>query len=475
MVSNPLIQRYRYSTLRPKQFWIYVTIYISISLLIVLINYSGYKYQTFFKDITEFYKSLYYQFLTFQVVILFIWSAYNSSSVIKEEILNKSFDFFRMLPLPAHKKALGILIGKNLVVLLFAAINLVLLIYFGLAGEININLQAQILLILISTTIFANLISLLLSINPAKKSKSSGIVLILLAVFFLVPMMINAIAALSSVDELEHYTVYLFKIKIPILLLISFIALYLSCWIFKGILRRFTYEQKPLFTRKGALLFSLGYIFILVGLYYTYIPKEGPELIYSYWLITLIPILLIPLGSLRNLDSYIEYSRFIQSQPNSRKTGIVPIVMYSNLALAIALFAIWTASSIGTIFFAEYAAMEPGANLYNIFILLTYYLFLVLLLELYIVYKTASNKIGLLLGFIAVLYVILPLILSAIFDSDIIYFYSPAGFIVSLFDDSNIDINIKNSIWLMNALFCVFPALLIWKRYNYILAQRQKM
>ena len=290
MVSNPLIQRYRYSTLRPKQFWIYVTIYISISLLIVLINYSGYKYQTFFKDITEFYKSLYYQFLTFQVIILFIWSAYNSSSVIKEEILNKSFDFFRMLPLPAHKKALGILIGKNLVVLLFAAINLVLLIYFGLAGEININLQAQILLILISTTIFANLISLLLSINPAKKSKSSGIVLILLAVFFLVPMMINAIAALSSVDELEHYTVYLFKIKIPILLLISFIALYLSCWIFKGILRRFTYEQKPLFTRKGALLFSLGYIFILVGLYYTYIPKEGPELIYSYWLITLIPI-----------------------------------------------------------------------------------------------------------------------------------------------------------------------------------------
>jgi hypothetical protein len=246
-------------------------------------------------------------------------------------------------------------------------------------------------------------------------------------------MMIPAVIALSSVDELEHYPVYFFKIKIPILLLISLIALYFSCWIFKGILRRFTHEQEPLFTRKGALLFLLGYIFIAVGLYYTYIPKERSELIYTYWLLTLIPVLLIPLGSLRNLDKYIEYSRFIQSRPKSRKTGLVPIVMYSNLALAIALFAIWTTSSTGAIFFAECAAMKLGSNLYNIFVLLTCYLFLVLLLEMYVVYNPASNKIGLLLGFIAALYVILPLILSGIFESEIIYTYSPAGFISSLF------------------------------------------
>jgi hypothetical protein len=471
MFSNPLIQRYRYSTLRPRQFWIYVTIYISIILLIVSINYSGYKYQTFFEDITELYKSLYYQFLTFQVIILFIWGSYNSNSAIKEEILNKSYDFFRLLPLPAHKKALGILIGKNLVVLLFGVINLVLLVYFGLAGGINVNLQGQILLVLISITVFANSTALLSSINPAKKSKSSGIVFIVLAIFFLVPMMMNAIEALSSTAELERYQVYFLKIKIPILLLISLIAIYFSCWVFKGILRRFTHEQEPLFTRKGALLFLLGYIFIAVGLYYNYIPKERSELIYTYWLLTLIPVLLIPLGSLRNLDKYIEYSRFLQSQPKSKKT----IVMYSNLALAIALFAIWTVSSIGAIFFAENAAMKLGSNLYNIFVLLTCYLFLALLLEMYVVYNPASNKIGLLLGFIAALYVILPLILSGIFESEIIYIYSPAGFITALFREPNLDINIKTSFWLMNALFCVFPALLIRKRYNYILAQRQKM
>ena len=118
---------------------------------------------------------------------------------------------------------------------------------------------------------------------------------------------------------------------------------------------------------------------------------------------------------------------------------------------------------------------EKIFHLYNIFILLTCYLFLVLLLEFYVVYKPTSSKIGLLLGFIAVLYVILPLILSAIFESDIIYFYSPVGFIVSLFDDSKITSTIKTSFCLINIVFCVFPALFIWTRYKYILSQRQKM
>jgi hypothetical protein len=442
---------------------------------LLFINYSVYKYQTSFGDITEFYRGLYYQFLAFQVLMLLIWSAYNSGSAIKEEILNKSFDFFRMLPLSAHKKALGILIGKNLLVLLFGAINLAFLIYFGLAGEINVNLQGQILLTLISITVLANLTSLLSSIDPAKKGKSSGIVLILLVIFFFVPMMINAVAALSSINELQNYPVYFFKAKSPILLLISFIVLYFCCWILKGILRRFTHEQEPLFTRKGAILFLVGYIFIVIGLYYIYIPKESSEVIYSYWLITLVPILLIPLASLRKLDNYIEYSRDFQNKPTSGRTSIFPMLMYSNLSLTIVLFAIWAVSSTGMTFFADYANMEPLSSLYDIFILLTCCLFLALLLELYVVYMPVSNKVGLLLAFIAVLYLILPLILSAIFENDIIGLYSPLGFIASLFDNSDTNTTIKTTFWLMNIMFCAFPAFLIWKRYNFILVQRQRM
>jgi hypothetical protein len=278
----------------------------------------------------------------------------------------------------------------------------------------------------------------------------------------------------SSIDELEHYPVYFFGIEIPILLLNSFIALYLSCWTFKGILRRFTREQEPLFTRKGAILFLLGYIFVAIGLYYTYIKQEATS-IYAFWYTTLLPVLLIPLGSVRGLDNYIEYSRNFQSKTASGKTSIVSLLMYSNLSLAAGLFAIWAVASIGANFLADYADIKPVSALYNIFILLTGCLFLVLLLELYVVYKPVSGKIGLLLGFIAAVYVILPPILSAIFDNGMISLYSPAGFMANLFKEPDLDNSIKTSVWLMNVMFCVLPALFIWKRYNYILTQRQKM
>jgi hypothetical protein len=475
MAGNPLIQRYRYSVLRPRQFWIYVTIYISIILLLVSINYAGYKSQEIFSDILELHRSLYYQFLTFQIIMLIIWGAYNSGSAIKEEILNKSFDFFRMLPLPAHKKALGILIGKNLLVLLFGAINLAFLIYFGSVGGINIILQGQVLLMLLSITILANTTSLLSSINLTRKNKSSGLVLILLAIFFLMPMVINAIIALSTIDELQDYLVYFFNIKSPILLLISFIVLYFCCWVFKGILRRFTHEQEPLFTRAGAILFLLGYNFIVIGLYYVHIPEEGAREIHSMWLSMLIPVLLIPWGSSRNLDNYIEYSRDFHIKSTSGKRSILPILKYSNLSLFIALFAIWAVFSMGITVFADNADMNPLSNIYDIFVLLTCYLFLSLLLELYIVYMPHSNKIGLLVGFIAILYLILPLILSGIFHNKVISFYSPFGFIASIFDDSSTNVTIKTTFWLMNALFCIVPALLIRNRYNFILSQREKM
>ena len=393
-MSNPLIQRYRYSTMRPKQFWIYVTIYICIVLLVVSLNYSGYKYQTFFEDIVKFHRGLYYQFLIFQTMILFVWSAYNSGSAIKEEILNKSFDFFRMLPLSAYKKAFGILLGKNLVVFLFGAINFVFLTYFGLRGGVNINLQGQIILIIVSVTILANSVALLSSINPAKKSKSSGVIFILLAVFFVMPMVINGIIALSFVDELESYSVYFFRMKIPILLLISFIALYFSCWAFKGIFRKFTYEQEPLFTRKGAVLFLLGYIFVAAGLCYNYISEMENDAVHLYWFLTLVPIFLVPLGSLRSLDRYIEYSRFIQGRSDSGEMGFISVLLYSNLALTFVLFAIWAVSAMAACLLAKYAAVGFILGLYNVFILFSSYLFLVLLLELNVIYNPLPRESG---------------------------------------------------------------------------------
>jgi len=156
MLNNPLIQRYRYSVLRPSHLLIYITIYISVVMLLLFINYTIYKYQDTFCTQQDLCKGIYYQFLAFQIVVLWFWGAFSSSSAIKEEITGKTYDFFRMLPLTAQQKAIGILFGKNLVVLLLGAISCAFLIFFGSMGGLSANLQIQTFLVLLSITILVN-------------------------------------------------------------------------------------------------------------------------------------------------------------------------------------------------------------------------------------------------------------------------------------------------------------------------------
>ena len=126
LANNPLIRRYRYVLMRPRQFWIYMSIYLALLLMIFLINYSGYKNQVMYDSFIVLNKSLFFQFLVLQILVLCIWASFNSSSAIREEVTDKTYDFFRMLPIPARSKMAGILVGKNLVALLLAFVNFIL-------------------------------------------------------------------------------------------------------------------------------------------------------------------------------------------------------------------------------------------------------------------------------------------------------------------------------------------------------------
>ncbi len=471
MLNNPLIQRYRYSALRPRQVWIYATIYISIIVLMLFINYTIYQYQNVFTNLDKFFRSVYYQLLTFQVIILWAWGFYNSGSAIKDEILEKSYDFFRMLPIPAWQKAIGILVGKNLIVLLLAGINFLLLHFFGLFGKVNVTLQIQILLLLVSITVLANSTALLSSIRAVPKKKSSNALVLILLLFFIIPALLNTMFALSEIKELQKYRVAFYVIKVPILLLISFIALYFSCWVIKGIIRKFNRELEPLFSRKGAFLFLLGYEFVAIGLFLPHL-SEDKAITYFFWLTSLIPAVLILLGSLGNLDIYIEYSRFIQGRSRPGKGMMAPILLYSNLLVGLGLIAIWALFAIGT-------ALAAGANilpnLYSVLVLFSFYMFALLLLELYAIYNSPNSKIGLLLGFIFMLHLFLPLILSAVMENATISLYSPLGYFGNIIATSDRGFVIDTSIWLINFLLCIIPTRLIWKQYSLILTARQKM
>jgi len=405
-------------------------------------------------------------------MILWIFGPFNSASAVKEEITGKTYDFFRMLPLSAYQKTTGILIGKNLVVLFLGAINCLFLIFFGSAGGLSVNLQIQVLFVLFSIMILANSIALLSSINPAQKTKTNNALAVILLIYFLGPFFIVPIYISQETEQLEKVTAWFFATEIPLLVLISLIALYFSCWAIKGILRKFTREDEPLFTRKGALLFMLGLELILLGLFYHYLGKGETEVGYTYWMLSLLAVIAIPFGALRTFDRYLEYIGLIREQSGSKMNSISRILLHSNISLVLGLFVVWSVGTFVTILLSN---MELLRGLYRIWIVFSFYMFLTLLLELDTLYRPLSKKIRHLLVFIAALYVILPPILAAIFLSETIYVYSPCGFFWAIMQEPYIKMPPLTSVWVLNVLLCVVPILLIRKRYNHILKLRQKM
>jgi hypothetical protein len=464
ILDNPLIQRYRYSSLRPLQFWIYTIIYITIIVLILFINYTSYQYRSYFGGPADFFENVYFQFLIFQVLILWIWA-------LKDEIYNKSYDFFRMLPLPAYQKAIGILIGRNLLALLFAGINCLFLLFLGLSGKVNFVLQVQILLTLVSIAVLANSAALLISTNTPQKKKSPNIIVLVVLGFFFIPFLLSALAHFSQTNDLEKVCAGFFTLQVPILLLITFIALYFSLWAFKGIIRKFNHESETLFTRKGAFVFMLGYEIVAIGLFYPYLSEEM-LFTYFFWLASLIPAVLVLLGSIRNQDNYIEYSRSIHGRSETVKSMMSSLLPYSNLIVGLGLFAMWFLFSTGTIIAT---GEDLLSNLYIALVLFSFYLFFLLMVELFALYNSPNNKTGLLIGFIILLQMVVPPILASITLNDTIYLYSPFGYFASIIETPYRNFSIETSVLILNLGLCVIPAKLIWQRYNLILIARQKM
>jgi hypothetical protein len=405
-------------------------------------------------------------------MLLWIFGPCSSASAVKEEITGKTYDFFRMLPLSAYQKTTGILIGKNLIVLFLGAINCLFLIFFGSAGGLSANLQIQVLFVLFSIMILTNSIALLSSINPAQKTKTNNALGIIILIYLLGPFFIVPIYISQETEKLEKVTAWFFTMELPLLILVSLITLYFSCWAIKGILRKFTREDEPLFTRKGALLFMLGFEFILLGLFYHYLGKGETEVGYAYWMISLLTVFVIPFGALRTFDRYLEYIGLIGAKSGSKLNTISRILLHSNISLVLGLFVVW---SVGTFVTVLLSNMELLWGLYRIWIVFTFYMFLTLLLELDTLYRPLSKKLRHLLIFIAAVYVIMPPILAAIFESETLYVYSPCGFFWAIIEEPYIDMPSLTSVWALNIILSIIPIMLISKRYNHILNLRRKM
>ena len=351
-----------------------------------------------------------------------------------------------------------------------------LLIIFGTLGQVDVSLLRQSCLALILIAVLISSVALLSSIKSAGRKKNTSTVTIILLIFFLGPFLIQALVVMCfgayQIDKLDKVTGKFYTIELPILTLVSLVALYFSCWSIIGILRKFTREDEPLFSRAGAYLFMVGYEFVLFGLFYEHLAGGAWTTSYSYWVISLLPVLAIPFGSLRSFERYLEHSGLLIRRFAANTNMVSRLFLYSNLSLDLGLFAIWAVVSVVTTLIA---GPDLLPNLYLVLVLFSFYLFLILLLELYVVYLPVSNKIGLLLVFIAAVYMILPMILSGILENEPLFLLSPVGFLCGMFQKPQDQIAVHHSIWVINLILCIAPILLVWKRYLHILSARRKM
>lgn len=459
MFNNPLIKRYRYSLLRPMQLCIYVAIYCTVAGLILYLNYVVYRRGYSYSSTQEFAEAVYYQFITFQVLLLIVFGSYNSGSAISEEVVEKSYDFFKLLPLAAYKKAIGILAGKNLVVIVFAMINLVILFIVGQLTEFSLSLQIQIIAVLIVATILTNTTALLMSVKPDKKgSKASKGIGIIVLVFFVMPAIMNAMMFLSQSHKMEAISGTFYELELPMLILIGLVGLYFSGWSFKGVVRKLNYDREPLFTRAGAFLFMFATEIVLFGLFYKNFESNT-----AMWPIFLtssaILCTLTMFGMLRNFDGYLEHSRV-------GKSAISYLAVHSNITIAAGLAVIWTGFAIAAMLFTGHGAITIG-NFSSLVVLLSFYAVIVALVELYTVNNPAYKKIGILVGFLGALYFILPLIFAGVFDNEIFINYSAFGYLINLIENEDQrSLAIDISICVINALLAMLPVFFIILRYE---------
>lgn len=466
MIRNPLIRRFQCSQLRPRQAWIYLTIYFVITAIIVISNVGYYRLPDSKMTLDMLYQNLYVQFLVIQVLIMWVWMPCNTWSAISAEILRKTYDFFQMLPLSAQQKTLGLAIGRNLVPLLLAAINIVLLCVSGYPAGKSLNLQAQSLLILVSVAVLLNLGALVLSGRSTRSGqRSSHILVFILLGFFIAPHLLGLCFGAQQQANLEYRMASFFALQIPILVLVSLISLYFGMWAFLGMLRQFNCEGETLFSPAGACLFVEGFAVLVMGLFWplTMHINIGEQWHQgSFWVVSFIPLLFVPLGAAKGYNDYLERLGLVAAGPGRSRWYLMGRI--SNVTLTLALFAIWAgfAFSHGLL-----VGFSLAVTLHIIAVHFSFYLLLVLVFELYTVYQPVNNKIQFLVGFLILLDLFLPLLLGAVFESSKLIRFSLFGLWADIFPSEIIrNMSLHYTPLIFNLLFCLPALWLVIRRYR---------
>jgi hypothetical protein len=465
---NPLIVRYRESQARSQTNLVYGGIYfvIVVLLCVVALPSEGHDYTDHALDRTplqQFAVTLYAE-LWFLQVLLFLVQLVLTARVIPREIERRSYDFFRLLPLSPHQKALGIAVGASRPILGFLALNLALHSLVLLFTGHSLALHLRLNLVTLFAGVFLTLLGLLFSTagRGASTGRAGAIRVMLLAAlaFTLLPVVTVVMGQLTGKyhqPTLEASSGF-FGLAMPVSVLMLLVLSYLVGWTYLGILRRLRHEAVALFTRTGGAVFLGGWSLISLGLVW----KVGPvtrqqELTSTAWLVALttVPLVLTTVAARIERSGYLE----LRQDCGFPLSQLWPKISNLSSALLFALV-VFTAQFIGTL-----QLDTSGGSVGLVVVEAVTYAFLALLFELYTLVEHRSAHATLLLSAVLFVYVVFPAVASAS-TGDKLFLLSGIDTLFVLVEHSDGSQYYPLVVLVIHGLYCLGLGALVLREYK---------
>jgi len=480
MMSNALVRRYAVSSLRPQHLWVNISIYvIGLGLIGILNGLALRSGAAFNGDLSSCLRSVYGQLLTIQLLLLWLWGGYGAGNALREEMLNKSYDFFQMLPLSSGQKLVGVAVGRNLLPLALAAVTAILQVLIGLVGKVPIFLQMQIAFIVVAATWLIWTVSVLSSVRLRKEKKQNRNTSVVVLIFFalwLIPGILHVVTLTSSVVKIENWTVPFFSADVPAILLTGAIALYIAFWATLGAMRQLSRSDLTIFSAAGSYGFLAGCQVIALGLFWAGLTSSEPAVWFIYAAVTHVLVIVTPFGLLRSYDQYMELSYDLaRTHGGGRMLDRVFLTAVNPVAWS-KLFGIWAVSSLVAAGLNSVAAVG-WTSVLIVCVFFAWVVFM-LLAELAIVGRPKNEKLKYLALFMALVYLFLPMILSGVLDEGGIFAFSFLGVWVSVAERVSENAQAEWMLLpplLLNILLVAILAVIIRRRYGDILKARRSM
>jgi hypothetical protein len=269
---NPLIERYRNSHRHARTRGVLAGLYLVTLVLATIAAIPANVVDHFLDDRVLLTTRLYSELWLLQAG-LYLWAAINVSAAITKEVERKSYDFFRLLPLSARDKVIGLVVGANLPILTFLGINFAVATLVQPMSTRSVGFHLQLHALTAASGVLFCGFSLLSSLlaRGVPQSSSANVarrgVIYLFLLFGIWPLF-AIMAHLSSTREDPHLSEAMpfFGLLLPASLVSLVVLGFASAWTYAASLRRLRFEMQAPFSRWGSSWFLASCCLVVLGL-----------------------------------------------------------------------------------------------------------------------------------------------------------------------------------------------------------------